>query len=52
MPATGVADIVKGAVLLAPVAYLNHVKSELVRVASDLMIDKVLISNSCFSLIL
>ncbi|CAK9219598.1 unnamed protein product [Sphagnum troendelagicum] len=46
MPATGVADIVKGAVLLAPIAYLNHVKSKLLRAAADLMIDKVFISNS------
>lgn len=41
MPATGVADMVKGAVLLAPIAYLNHVKSKVVRVAADLMIDKI-----------
>lgn len=39
--ATGVSDMVKAAVLLAPIAYMQHMKSQLLSVSVDLMLDKV-----------
>jgi hypothetical protein len=39
---TGVSDMVKAAVLLAPIAYMQHMKSQLLSVSVDLMLDKVI----------
>ena len=38
---TGVSDMVKASVLLAPIAYLQHLKSQLLSISADLMLDKV-----------
>lgn len=39
---TGVSDMVKAAVLLAPIAYMQHMKSQLLSVSVDLMLDKII----------
>jgi lysosomal acid lipase/cholesteryl ester hydrolase len=41
MAETGMTNMVKAAVLLSPIAYLQHTTSQLVKAAADYMLDKV-----------